>query len=76
MPRLELPSIGLAAGAGVSAVLVVVLILSLVILVGNTMLAIAFLRGRRNDLKSSQQGQQDAMDELHRRVQDLAAKHK
>ena len=59
-----------------SALLVIVLILSLVILVGNTMLAIAFLRGRRSNLKSTQEGQQDAMDELHRRVQDLTDKNK
>lgn len=59
-----------------SAVLVIALILSLVILVGNTMLAIAFLRGRRSNWKSSQGRQQDDMDELHRRVQELADKHK
>lgn len=59
-----------------SAVLVIALILSLVILVGNTMLAIAFLRGRRSNWKSSQGRQQDDMDELHRRVQELPDKHK
>ncbi len=59
-----------------SALLVILLILSLVILVGNTMIAIAFLRGRRNKLKSAQGGHQDAMDELHRRVQELADRPK
>jgi hypothetical protein len=59
-----------------SALLIIVLILSLVILVGNTMLAIAFLRGRRGNLKSAQGSQQEAMDELHRRVQELADKNK
>jgi prefoldin subunit 5 len=60
----------------VSALLVIVLILSLVILVGNTMMAIAFLRSRRSKLKSSQSKDQDAMDELHRRVQELADRRK
>ena len=59
-----------------SALLVILLILSLVILVGNTMMAIAFLRTRRSHLKSAQGGEQDAMDELHRRVQELADRRK
>ncbi len=59
-----------------SALLVVLFILSLVILVGNTMIAIAFLRSRRNRLKSDQGGDQNAMDELHRRVQELADRPK
>lgn len=74
MPRLERSSRGPPTGARVSALLIVVLILSLVILVGNTMLAIAFLRGRRSNMKSAQGSQQDAMDELHRRVQELSDK--
>jgi C4-dicarboxylate-specific signal transduction histidine kinase len=59
-----------------SAVLVVVLILSLVILVGNTMIAISFLRSRRDHLRSVKGREQDAMDELHRRVQELTNRDK
>jgi hypothetical protein len=59
-----------------SALLVVLLVLSLVILVGNTLLAIAFLRSRPNKLNSSQGSSQDAMDELHRRVEELAEQRK
>jgi hypothetical protein len=59
-----------------SALLVVGLILSLVILVGNTMIAIAFLRSRRSNLSSAKGREQDAMDELHRRVQDLTNRGK
>ncbi|HET6845353.1 MAG TPA: hypothetical protein VFH29_00880 [Anaerolineales bacterium] len=58
-----------------NGVLIIALILSLVILVGNTMLAIAFLRSRRSDWRSSRGSLQDAMDELHRRVRDLSNKH-
>lgn len=54
-----------------NSVLVIVLILSIVILVGNTMIAIAFLRDRRKNTLSRREREQDAMEELHRRVQDL-----
>ena len=57
-----------------SAQLIIALVVSLVILIGNTMLAIAFLRGRRSDWTSSSSSLQDAMDELHRRVRDLTGK--
>lgn len=54
-----------------SALLIIVLLLSIVILVGNTMIAIAFLRNRRNGMHTRREREQDAMEELHRRVQDL-----
>jgi len=53
------------------AVLGVLLVLALVILAGNTLLAIAFLRGRRGKSKSLRGGEDNAMDELHARVQRL-----
>jgi hypothetical protein len=53
------------------AVLVVLLILALVILAGNTLLALAFLRGRRGNSKRTRGGDDNAMDELHARVQRL-----
>jgi hypothetical protein len=57
-----------------NALLVVVLLLVVIILVGNTMMAIAFLRGRRGDFKSVQGRDREAMDELHKRVQGLPPK--
>ena len=57
------------------AVLVVLLILALVILAGNTLLALAFLRGRRGNSKTMREGD-SAMDELHARVQRLDHKRK
>ncbi len=59
-----------------NAMLIVVLLLVVVILVGNTLMAIAFLRGRRGDLKSAQGRDREAMDELHERVQALRSKQK
>ncbi|MFH1185639.1 MAG: hypothetical protein V1755_11480 [Chloroflexota bacterium] len=59
-----------------NALLIVVLLLVVIILVGNTMMAIAFLRGRRGDFKSVQGRETEAMDELHKRVQALPAKRK
>jgi len=56
--------------------IVVLLLLVVIILVGNTMMAIAFLRGRRGDFKSVQGRDADAMDELHKRVQALPDKRK
>ena len=54
-----------------NALLIAVLLLALIILVGNTMIAIAFLRGRRGDFKSVQGRDREAMDELHERVKAL-----
>jgi len=59
-----------------TAVLVVVLILAMVILVGNTLIAVAFLRGRKNKSKSFRGAENKALDELHRRVQGLSRKSK
>lgn len=59
-----------------TGLLIVVLLLVLIILVGNTMMAIAFLRSRRSNLKSVQGRDDEAMDELHRRVQDLSSSRK
>jgi hypothetical protein len=58
------------------AVLIAVLLLVAIILVGNTMIAIAFLRGRRGDFNSIQGRDREAMDELHRRVQGLPTRRK
>jgi hypothetical protein len=57
------------------AVLAALLILALVILAGNTLLAVAFLRGRRGRSKSPRGGD-NAIDELHARVQKLEHKRK
>jgi hypothetical protein len=59
-----------------TAVLVVLLILAVVILVGNTLIAVAFLRGRKNNLKSARGANDEAIDELHKRVQGLTRKPK
>jgi len=59
-----------------TAVLVVVLILAMVILVGNTLIAVAFLRGRKHNSKSLPGTENKALDELHRRVQGLSRKSK
>ncbi len=55
-------------------VLIAALILVVVILIGNTMIAIAFLRGRRDHFRSLSKGEEEAMNELHRRVQELLDK--
>lgn len=49
------------------------LVLVLLILVGNTMLAIGFLRSR-GGWKGLQGRDREAMDELHRRVRSLPSK--
>jgi len=59
-----------------NALLIVVLLLALIILIGNTMMAIAFLRGRRGGFRSLQGRDREAMDELHARVQELTTKPK
>jgi hypothetical protein len=55
-------------------VLVALLLLVLVVLVGNTMIAAAFLRSRKGGFKGLVGRDDSALDELHRRVQDLAKK--
>jgi hypothetical protein len=57
-----------------TAVLVALLILVLVILVGNTMIAVAFLKGRRGEFHGMRGRDDEAMDELHERVQKLSRK--
>jgi len=57
-----------------TAVLVVVLILAIVILAGNTMIAVAFLRGRKDNFKGLHGRDDAALDELHRRVQEIFKK--
>jgi hypothetical protein len=57
-----------------TAILVVLLILVLVILAGNTLIAVAFLRGRKDNFKGLRGRDQAAMDELHRRVQEISKK--
>jgi len=50
------------------------LVLVLLILAGNTMLAIGFLRSR-GGWKGIQGRDDEAMDELHKRVQSLPPRH-
>ena len=57
-----------------TAVLVIVLILVLVILAGNTLIAVAFLRGRKDNFKGLRGRDDAALDELHRRVQEISKK--
>ncbi|MGA7193848.1 MAG: hypothetical protein WBW94_09465 [Anaerolineales bacterium] len=57
-----------------TAILVILLILVLVILAGNTMIAVAFLRGRKDNFKNLRGRDDDALDELHRRVQEISKK--
>jgi hypothetical protein len=57
-----------------NAVLIAVLLLALVILIANTLMAVAFLRGRRGDFGSIHGREDDAMEELHKRVQELPVK--
>ncbi|HUI89990.1 MAG TPA: hypothetical protein VLX61_14830 [Anaerolineales bacterium] len=56
------------------AILAIVLILVLVILAGNTMIAVAFLRGRKDHFKTLGGRDDAALDELHRRVQEISRK--
>ncbi len=57
-----------------TAVLIIALILVIVILVGNTMIAVAFLRGRKDNFKGMSGHDDEAIDELHRRVEELSHK--
>jgi len=57
-----------------TAILIVAFILVLVILVGNTMIAVAFLRGRKDNFKGLRGRDDAALDELHRRVQEISKK--
>jgi len=57
-----------------TAILIVALILAIVILAGNTMIAVAFLRGRKRNFKALGGRDDSALDELHRRVQEISKK--
>ena len=55
---------------------IIALVLVVIVLLLNTMIAIGFLRGRRDELRSFRDRDATARDELHRRVQDLTTKRK
>jgi len=55
-------------------VLIILLVLALVIIAGNTMIAVAFLRGRKDHFKGTRAKTDEAMDELHQRVEELSKK--
>ena len=57
-----------------AGILIILLILALVILAGNTMIAVAFLRGRKDNFKGTRGRNDEDMDELHRRVEELSRK--
>ena len=57
-----------------TAIIIIAVILALVILVGNTMIALAFLRGRKDNFKGLRGHDDTAMDELHKRVEELSKK--
>lgn len=57
-----------------TAVLVIVLILVLVVLAGNTLIAVAFLRGRRKNFRAGRSRDNAEMEELHRRVEEISRK--
>jgi hypothetical protein len=58
-----------------TALMIVGLLLVLIVLVGNTMIAVAFLRSR-GGWKGMQGRDREAMDELHKRVQALPPRHR
>jgi len=57
-----------------NAVIVALLLLVLVILIGNTMIAVAFLRGRKDNFRGVGSRDKSALEELHRRVENLTGK--
>jgi hypothetical protein len=65
-----------ARGCCLNALLIIVVLLALVILATNTMVAIAFLRGRRGRMDSAQHRDQKALDELHERVEELRSRRR
>ena len=56
------------------AVQILALIVALVVIFEGTMTAYAFLRGQRDDIAKTLNRDQKAMDELHRRVEELQKK--
>lgn len=59
-----------------TAVVIAVLLLALVILAGNTMIAVAFLKGRKGKFNGVRGHDDEAIDELHERVQALPPKRR
>ncbi len=57
-----------------TGILIILLILALVILAGNTMIAVAFLRGRKDNFKGTRGRNDEDVNELHRRVEELSRK--
>jgi len=57
-----------------TTVLVALLLLVLTVLVGNTMIAIAFLRGRKDNFKGVGGRDGNEIDELHHRIEELSRK--
>jgi hypothetical protein len=57
-----------------TAILLIAMVFGLAILVGNTMIAVAFLRGRKDRFRGLRGRDDEAMDELHRRVQEISKK--
>ncbi len=57
-----------------AGILIILLILALVILAGNTMIAVAFLRGRKDNFKGTRGRNDEDVNELHRRVEELSKK--
>ena len=57
-----------------TGILIVLLILTLVIIAGNTMIAVAFLRGRKDVFKGTRGKTDEDMEELHHRVEELSRK--
>lgn len=57
-----------------TAVGIALLVLVLFILVGNTMIAVAFLKGRKGGLQGPRRREDAAIDELHERVKRLRPK--
>jgi hypothetical protein len=57
-------------------VLIAILILGILIVIGNTMIAVAFLRGRKGNFRDLELRDGKSMDELHERVQALKDRDK
>jgi hypothetical protein len=58
------------------ALLVALLFLVVAVLVGNTLIAFAFLKGKGNTFTGVRGPDDQALEELHQRVQDLRGKEK
>ena len=56
------------------ALLIIGLIVSITVIFTGTMIAIAFLRGRKGNIEDALNRDKKSMDELHRRVEELKKK--